>query len=191
MILSDLTLEKLGDDIVKPFDSNKQSREGGLSWGLTSYGYDIRLSPEEMYVVSKSPIQDVIDPKNFNQDDVGCYKDIETDEKGSFFYIPPHAHGLGVSLEYLIIPRQCLAFTLNKSTYIRSGLQIQTTVLEPEWEGYLTLELFNTTPYYLRVYANEGICQLVYLTGDKQCAISYQDHKGKYQYQENKIIFPK
>jgi dCTP deaminase len=191
MILSDFILEKLGEDIVKPFDSTKQSSDKGLSWGLTSYGYDIRLSPKEMYVVLKSPIQDEIDPKNFNKDDIGDYQELIEDENGSYFYLPPHAHGLGVSLEYLTIPRQCLAFTLNKSTYIRSGLQIQTTVLEPEWEGYLTLELFNTTPYYLRVYANEGICQLVYLTGKKPCLNSYQDHKGKYQYQENNIIFPK
>ena len=191
MILSDSTLEKLGNETVKPFDSNKNSQKKGLSWGLTSYGYDLSLSPKEFYVISNNPFKDEIDPKNFSKTDLGRYLTLEEDENGIFFKIPPYTHALGVSCEYITIPRQCLAFTLNKSTYIRAGLNIPTTVLEPEWEGFLTIEMFNNTPYYLRVYAHEGICQLIYMVGDKQCKKSYLDNQGKYQYQEEKVVFSK
>jgi len=195
MLLNDDELQEIG--LVEPF-SVESLQEGVLSWGLSAFGYDIRLSPEEMLCFSKrNPInlfrRLVIDPKNFTRERAKSFMTklpLEKEGKDSYFLIPPFSYCLGVSMEYIKIPNNTLSFTFNKSTYARCGLSVPATVLEPEWEGYLTLELNNETPFGIKVYAEEGICQLVSAKGNA-CKESYRKKGGKYMYQEQQVVFPK
>jgi dCTP deaminase len=149
-------------------------RKGVVSYGLSSYGYDIRVSNH--FKIFTNVNSAVVDPKNF---DSGSFVDFT----GDVCIIPPNSFVLSRTVEYFRIPRDVLVICLGKSTYARCGLIVNVTPLEPEWEGYLTLEISNTTPLPAKVYANEGISQLIFLGGDGECEQSYKDKKGKYQAQ--------
>jgi dCTP deaminase len=150
-------------------------RNGVISYGVSSYGYDIRVSNE--FKVFTNVNSAVVDPKNFVPQ---SFIDVVADE---FCIIPPNSFVLSRTVEYFRIPREVLVVCLGKSTYARCGLIVNVTPLEPEWEGFLTLEISNTTPLPAKVYANEGIAQLLFLAGDGICEQSYKDKKGKYQRQ--------
>ncbi len=143
-----------------------------ISYGLSSYGYDIRCSNE--FKIFTNVNNSIIDPKNF---DPKCFVDVV----GDVCIIPPNSFALTRSVEYMRIPRDVLVVCLGKSTYARCGAVVNVTPLEPEWEGHITLEISNTTTLPLKVYANEGIAQLLFFQSDEQCEISYADRAGKYQ----------
>jgi dCTP deaminase len=163
----------LDHDMIRPFVEN-QVREGVISFGLSSYGYDIRVS--DHFKVFTNVHMPIIDPKNF---DPNCFVDIE----GDVCIIPPNSFALAQTVERFIIPRNVLCICVGKSTYARTGLVVNVTPLEPEWEGFLTLEISNTTPLPAKIYANEGIAQLLFFESDEECETSYADRKGKYQNQ--------
>lgn len=144
-----------------------------ISYGLSSYGYDIRAADE--WKVFSNVHSNIVDPKNF---DINNFVDFSG--KG-YVIIPPNSFALGRSVEYLTIPRNVLAICLGKSTYARCGIIVNVTPLEPEWAGHITLEFSNTTPLPAKVYANEGVAQLLFLESDESCEVSYNDRKGKYQ----------
>lgn len=155
-----------------------------LSYGLSSYGYDIRLSPKEFKVFKHIP-GTVVNPKKFN------YRTLESvllqkDEFGDFFIIPANSYGLGVSLERIAMPSNVTAICIGKSTYARCGLICNCTPIEAGWEGHITLEFSNSSTTDCRIYANEGVAQLLFFEGE-QCATSYSDRQGKYQNQTEKI----
>lgn len=196
MLLSDNELRDL--ELVNPFHENL-NQKGVLSWGLSAYGYDIRLSSSEMLYFSRlNPFNLlqrnlVVDPKHFTREKARSFMSnlpLKQDGMDSYFLVPPFAYCLGVSMEYIQVPNNTLSFTFNKSTYARCGLSVPATVLEPEWEGYLTLELKNQTPFPVKVYAGEGICQLVSAKGNN-CNQSYRQRKGKYMYQDQEVVFPR
>lgn len=199
MLYSDKELAEI--DLVKPFDFLTQEKV--LSYGLSSYGYDVRLSSVEVFAIGRTNLDSLllnpndfiddlfIDPKNFSASHPAVQKlDLKEDKSGKFFIVPPLSYILGVTEEYIKIPPNALCFTLNKSTYARSGINVPVTVLEPEWEGYLTLEIKNENQVPTKVYAEEGICQLVLMKG-LPCKKSYESRKGKYQRQEKRVVFPK
>lgn len=157
--------------MIEPF-VEKQVRDGVISFGLSSYGYDMRVSRE--FKVFTNVFSAVIDPKNFSPQ---SFVDIETD----VCIIPPNSFALARSVEYFRIPRSVLCVTTGKSTFARCGIITNVTPLEPGWEGYVTLEISNTTPLPARVYANEGIAQVLFFEADEECEVSYADRKGKYQ----------
>ena len=159
--------------MIEPF-SDKQVRRG-ISFGVSSYGYDIRLSDE--FKVFDSDATKELDPKSGSADH---FIDIQADS----ILIPPNSFALGRSLEYFKIPRDIITICLGKSTYARMGIIVNVTPFEPEWEGYATISLSNTAPIPARVYANEGIAQLLFLEADETCLESYRDKKGKYQSQK-------
>lgn len=164
--------------MIKPFDDSSL-RKGVISFGLSSYGYDMRISNEFKLFRGKDIIDPKdIDPKNF------------MDFKGDFCIIPPNSFALGRSVEYFKIPRDVLAICVGKSTYARCGIIINVTPLEPEWEGYVTIEVSNTSPVPVKLYSNEGIAQVIFLGADSVCETSYQDRLGKYQAQKN-ITLPR
>jgi dCTP deaminase len=156
--------------MIEPF-VEKQTREGVISYGLSSYGYDARLAPE--FKIFTNVDNALIDPKDFS--DKGFVTRV-----GDHCIIPPNSFALGSTVEYFRIPRDVLVICLGKSTYARCGLIVNVTPLEPEWEGHVTLEISNTTPLPARVYAHEGICQFLFIQGAGPCEISYADRKGKY-----------
>jgi dCTP deaminase len=156
--------------MIEPF-VEAQKREGMISYGLSSYGYDARLSDE--FRIFTNVDNALIDPKNFSNESF-------VERKADTCIIPPNSFALARTVEYFRIPRDILVICLGKSTYARCGLIVNVTPLEPEWEGHVTLEISNTTPLPARVYANEGICQFLFLKGDGPCEISYADRKGKY-----------
>ncbi len=159
-----------------------------ISFGLTSYGYDIRLAPELKLFDKYS--DRVINPKQFD-DSILTNAKLETDNKGGeFFILPPHGFALGRSVESFKIPRDILVVCVGKSTYARCALIVNITPLEPMWEGEITLEFSNTTDLPIMLFANEGITQLLFLKGDEPCDISYADRNGKYQGQKG-ITLPK
>jgi dCTP deaminase len=160
--------------MIEPFE-DRQVREGVVSYGLSSYGYDIRVADE--FKVFTNINSTVVDPKNF---DARSFVDMKTD----VCIIPPNSFALARTLEYFRIPRDVLTVCVGKSTYARCGLIVNVTPFEPEWEGYVTLEISNTTPLPARVYANEGIAQVLFFQSDEPCEISYADKKGKYQKQQ-------
>ena len=166
--------------MIEPFVDG-QVREGNISYGLSSYGYDIRIADE--FKIFTNVNNAIIDPKNFSDDSF-------VDFKGDVCIIPPNSFVLGKTVEYFRIPRNTLTVCLGKSTYARCGLIVNVTPFEPEWEGYVTLEISNTTPLPAKVYANEGIAQVLFFRSDVECEISYADRKGKYQKQAG-IILPK
>ena len=156
--------------MIEPFE-DRQVREGVVSYGLSSYGYDIRVADE--FKVFTNINSTVIDPKQF---DPRSFVDIKTD----VCIVPPNSFALARTIEYFRIPRDVLTVCLGKSTYARCGIIVNVTPFEPEWEGYVTLEIRNTTPLPARIYANEGIAQVLFFQGDEPCEVSYADKKGKY-----------
>ena len=168
------------EGMITPFVDG-QVREGVISYGLSSYGYDIRVTDE--FKIFTNVHSAVVDPKNFNSDSF-------IDYKGEVCVIPPNSFVLAQTVEYFRIPRNVLTVCLGKSTYARCGLIVNVTPFEPEWEGYVTLEISNTTPLPARVYANEGIAQVLFFESDEVCETSYADRKGKYQKQQS-IVLPR
>lgn len=172
-----MALEK---GMIEPFVDH-QVREGVISFGVSSYGYDIRVADE--FKIFTNVFSAIVDPKNFDTRSM-------VDFKGDVCVIPPNSFALARTVEYFRIPRSVLTVCLGKSTYARCGLIVNVTPFEPEWEGYVTLEISNTTPLPARIYANEGIAQVIFFEADELCEISYADKKGKYQNQQS-IILPK
>lgn len=156
-----------------------------ISYGLSSYGYDIRLSSKEFKVFKHIP-GTIVNPKSFNPDNLESVK-LQRDSWGDYFIIPAHSYGLGVAIERLEMPADLTAICLGKSTYARAGLIVNVTPAESMWRGNLTLEISNSSSADCRVYANEGICQLLFLRG-KPCEVSYEDRQGKYQDQPEEIV---
>lgn len=190
-VLADWEIKQLAQEqeMISPFVDRLVSKENGrklLSYGLGSYGYDIRLSPEQCLIFGKVQAGDC-DPKDF---DPGILKPAELleDERGKYFLLPPYGYCLGVAMERLKLPRDVTVVAVGKSTYARSGILVNITPAEAMWEGYLTLEISNCTGLFNRIYANEGITQLLFYRGNP-CAVSYQDRKGKYQDQPAEVVF--
>jgi dCTP deaminase len=170
----------LENGMIDPYADNKV-RKGTISYGVSSYGYDIRVADE--FKIFTNVFSAVVDPKNFDPRSM-------VDYKGEVCIIPPNSFALARTIEYFRIPRGVLTVCLGKSTYARCGIIVNVTPFEPEWEGYVTLEISNTTPLPARIYANEGIAQVLFFEADEECEISYADKKGKYQGQQS-IVLPK
>ena len=166
--------------MIEPF-IDRQMREGVISYGVSSYGYDIRVA--DVFKIFTNVYSATVDPKNF---DVRSMVDFQ----GDVCTIPPNSFALARSVEYFHIPRGVLTICLGKSTYARCGIIVNVTPFEPEWEGYVTLEISNTTPLPAKIYANEGLAQVLFFEADEPCEVSYADKKGKYQ-KQNSIILPK
>ena len=166
--------------MIEPF-VERQTKEGVISYGLSSYGYDARVSNE--FKIFTNVDSAIVDPKNFSE---AGFVSREVD----VCVIPPNSFALARSVEYFRVPRDVLVICLGKSTYARCGLIVNVTPLEPEWEGHVTLEISNTTPLPAKVYANEGLCQFLFLKGDGACEISYADRAGKYMHQRG-VTLPK
>ncbi len=175
-VKSDRWIRKMARErrMIEPF-SDGQFREGVISYGLSSYGYDARIADE--FKIFTNINHTIVDPKDF---DPRSFVDV----KGEQCIIPPNSFALARTVEYFRIPRDVIVCCLGKSTYARCGIIVNVTPLEPEWEGIVTLEVSNTTPLPARIYAGEGIAQFVFLGGDEPCEISYADKKGKYQAQQ-------
>ena len=166
--------------MIEPFE-DRQVREGIVSFGLSSYGYDIRVADE--FKVFTNINNTVVDPKNF---DPRSFVDIKTD----VCIVPPNSFALARTIEFFRIPRNVLVLCLGKSTYARCGIIVNVTPLEPEWEGHVTLEFSNTTPLPAKIYANEGVAQVIFFESDEVCDTSYKDRGGKYQGQQG-VTLPK
>jgi len=182
MLKSDRWIRKMSleRDMINPF-SEKQVREGVISYGLSSYGYDLRVADE--FKIFTNVNNALVDPKNFDEK---SFVNITTD----ICIVPPNSFALARSVEYFKIPRSILTICVGKSTYARCGIIVNVTPFEPEWEGFVTLEISNTTPLPARIYANEGLCQILFFESDEICETSYADRKGKYQAQKG-IVLPK
>lgn len=197
MILNDLDIRRLCSNVdsppmISPFYTRQVRHASGtgvpaISYGTSSFGYDLQLSPTGMKVFL-SNTDDVIDPKNFRESDLYDIS-VQSDKTGTYYILPPFSYALGVTVETFNIPRNIVAICVGKSTYARSGLIVNTTPLEPGWRGKVVLEFANATSSPLKVYANEGIAQVVFLFGDEP-ETSYADRSGKYQDQEG-IVTPK
>jgi dCTP deaminase len=157
--------------LIVPF-TGEQVREGVISWGLSSYGYDVRIADEFKVFTNLSTT--IVDPKDFDERSL-------VDLRGPVCTIPPNSFALGRTVERFRIPRNVLAICLGKSTYARCGIIVNVTPFEPEWEGHATLEISNTTPLPARIHAGEGIAQVVFLEAPEACEVSYKDRQGKYQ----------
>jgi len=181
-IKSDSWIRRMAQEkrMIEPFVDG-QIREGVISYGLSSYGYDIRVSNE--FKIFTNVHSAIVDPKNFNPKSF-------VDFTGDICVIPPNSFVLAQTVEYFRIPRDVLTICVGKSTYARCGLIVNVTPFEPEWEGYVTLEISNTTPLPARIYANEGISQVLFFQSDEICETSYADRKGKYQKQQS-IVLPR
>jgi dCTP deaminase len=166
--------------MIEPF-VDTQVRAGVVSYGVSSYGYDVRVGNE--FKVFTNVFNTVVDPKRF---DPRSFVDIVADE----CIIPPNSFALAATIEYFRIPRDILTVCLGKSTYARCGIIVNVTPFEPEWEGHVTIEISNTTPLPAKIYANEGIAQVLFFQSDEVCARSYKDKKGKYQAQRG-VTLPK
>jgi dCTP deaminase len=173
-----MALEK---EMIVPF-VDKQVRNGAISYGLSSYGYDVRVG--EDFKIFTNAYGATVDPKNF---DTKAFVDVKT---GTFCTIPPNSFALARTVEYFKIPRKVITICLGKSTYARCGIIVNVTPFEPEWEGHVTIEISNTTPLPAKIYANEGIAQVLFFESDEECETSYADKKGKYQAQRE-ITLPK
>ena len=167
-------------DMINPFEE-KQVRAGVISYGVSSYGYDLRVADE--FKIFTNVMSAIVDPKNFDE---RSFVPVTTE----CCLIPPNSFALARSVEYFKIPRDILTICVGKSTYARCGIIVNVTPFEPEWEGFVTLEISNTTPLPAKVYANEGLCQILFFQSDEPCEISYKDKKGKYQAQKG-IVLPK
>ena len=166
--------------MIEPFVDN-QVRDGAISFGVSSYGYDIRVTDE--FKIFTNVHSAIVDPKKFDRRSM-------VDFKGDVCIIPPNSFALARTVEYFRIPRNVLTVCVGKSTYARCGIIVNVTPFEPEWEGFVTLEISNTTPLPAKIYANEGIAQVLFFEADEECDISYADKKGKYQKQDG-IILPR
>jgi dCTP deaminase len=166
--------------MIKPFADN-QVRDGVISFGVSSYGYDIRVADE--FMIFTNVYSAIVDPKHFDPNSM-------VDYKGDVCVIPPNSFALARTVEYFRIPRNVLTVCVGKSTYARCGIIVNVTPFEPEWEGFVTLEISNTTPLPAKIYANEGIAQVLFFEADEACETSYADKKGKYQKQQS-IVLPK
>ena len=170
--------------MIEPFVDG-QVRDGVISYGLSSYGYDIRVADEFKIFQPelKSSKSIVVDPKAF---DANSFADF----KGETCIIPPNSFVLGRTVEYFCVPRSVLTLCVGKSSYARCGIIVNVTPFEPEWEGYVTLEISNTTPLPAKIYGGEGIAQVIFFEADEECDTSYADRKGKYQRQQS-IVLPR
>jgi len=166
--------------MIEPFE-DKQVKGQVISYGVSSFGYDIRVATE--FKIFTNVFGATVDPKHFDPKSM-------VDFEGQVCIIPPNSFALARTVEYFRIPRSVLTVCLGKSTYARSGIIVNVTPFEPEWEGFVTLEISNTTPLPAKIYANEGIAQVLFFEADEECEISYADKKGKYQKQQS-IVLPK
>ena len=176
-IKSDTWIRQMAKEekMIEPFEPDQVRTVNGdrvISYGTSSYGYDIRCSSEFKIFTNIHAV--TVDPKAFSDDSF-------VDHKGDFCVIPPNSFALARTVEYFRIPRSVLTICLGKSTYARCGIIVNVTPFEPEWEGHATLEFSNTTPLPAKVYANEGVAQVIFFEADSQCEISYRDRGGKYQ----------
>jgi dCTP deaminase len=173
MIKSDRWIRRMAHEhgMIEPFTDGQVS-EGVISYGLSSYGYDMRVSDE--FRIFHNALSPLVDPKSFDERSFIEYQ-------GDFCIVPPNSFALARSVEYFRIPRNVLTICVGKSTYARCGIITNVTPFEPEWEGHVTLEISNTTPLPARIYANEGIAQVLFFESDEDCETSYADKKGKYQ----------
>ena len=170
---------------IEPFEENIK-RSGRVSYGVSSYGYDIRVG--SVFKIFTNVNAEVIDPKKFSD---RSFVTVDTDETGrDYVLIPPNSFALCETVEVVEMPRDCLAICVGKSTYARCGIIVNVTPLEPEWRGKVTIEISNTTPLPAKIYANEGIAQVLFFQGDEPCEVSYKDKKGKYQAQRG-VTLPK
>ncbi len=181
-IKSDKWIRKMAQEhgMIEPFVEG-QVKQGVISYGVSSYGYDIRVADE--FKIFTNVNSAIVDPKKFDPKSM-------VDFKGDVCIIPPNSFALARTIEYFRIPRNVLTICLGKSTYARCGIIINVTPFEPEWEGYVTLEISNTTPLPAKIYANEGISQVLFFESDEECEVSYADRKGKYMHQQT-IVLPK
>lgn len=166
--------------MIAPFEE-RQVRSGVISYGLSSYGYDIRVADE--FKIFTNVNTTIVDPKCFDERSF-------VDFKGDVCIVPPNSFALARTVEYFKIPRNVLTVCLGKSSYARCGIILNVTPFEPEWEGFATLEISNTTPLPAKIYANEGIAQVIFFESDEPCLVSYGDKKGKYQAQHD-ITLPR
>ena len=186
-IKSDKWIRRMAEQhgMIEPFEPHqvKLSADGQrmVSYGTSSYGYDIRCSSEFRLFTNLNST--IVDPKNF---DPNSFVEVNAD----YCIIPPNSFALARTVEYFRIPRNVLTVCLGKSTYARCGIIVNVTPFEPEWEGYVTLEFSNTTPLPAKIYANEGACQFLFLKGDRPCEVSYADRAGKYMRQTG-VTLPK
>jgi dCTP deaminase len=174
-VMSDIWIRQMATEhgMIEPFVES-QKRDGVISYGLSSYGYDARVSDD--FKIFTNVDSAVIDPKSFSAESF-------VDRKVPVCIIPPNSFALAHTIEYFRIPRDTLVICLGKSTYARCGIIVNVTPLEPEWEGQVTIEISNTTPLPAKIYAFEGICQFLFLKGDQPCETSYADKAGKYMRQ--------
>lgn len=181
-IKSDRWIRRMAKEfkMIEPFEEGQVSHDK-ISFGTSSYGYDIRVADE--YKIFTNVYSAVVDPKNFDPKSM-------IDFKGDACLIPPNSFALAITVEYFRIPRNIMTICVGKSTYARCGIIVNVTPFEPEWEGYVTLEISNTTPLPAKIYSNEGIAQVLFFESDEPCETSYADKKGKYQYQKS-IELPK
>ncbi|MDR2067174.1 MAG: dCTP deaminase [Endomicrobium sp.] len=175
MVKNDKWIKKMAleQGLIEPFEPN-QVREGNISFGTSSYGYDMRVSNEFM-IMNRNV--NILDPKNA----VDIFNPVVVED---FIEIPPDSTVLGKTVEYFRIPRDIVTIAFGKSTYARCGIFVNITPFEPQWEGYATLSIANTTILPVKVYANEGIAQVLFLQASETCEVSYADRKGKYQAQK-------
>jgi dCTP deaminase len=163
---------------IEPFEDNVK-RAGRVSFGVSSYGYDLRVG--SVFKIFTNVNSEIIDPKHFSDK---SFVTVDTEQTGKdHVLIPPNSFALCETVEHVTMPRDYLAICVGKSTYARCGIIVNVTPIEPEWSGKITLEISNTTPLPAKIYANEGIAQLIFLKGERTCAVSYADKKGKYQNQ--------
>ena len=166
--------------MIEPY-VDKQTTKGAISYGVSAYGYDIRVSDE--FKVFTDVFYTVVDPKNFDEKSFVTIVNKEC-------IIPPNSFALARTVEYFRIPRSTITVCVGKSTYARCGIIVNVTPFEPEWEGYVTLEISNTTPLPAKIYANEGVAQLLFFESDEQCEVTYKSRDGKYQGQRG-VTLPK
>lgn len=181
MVKNDRWIKEMSEKgMITPFAEN-QVREGVISYGISAYGYDMRIT--DKFKIFTNVNSTIIDPKKFDPNSL-------IDFKGDVCIIPPNSFVLATSVEYFKIPRNVIVICLGKSTYARCGIVVNVTPLEPEWEGHVTIEISNTTPLPAKIYANEGIAQVIFLGAEEMCRVSYKDKAGKYQAQKG-ITLPK
>lgn len=181
-VKSDRWIRRMAQEekMIDPF-VDRQMREGVISYGVSSYGYDMRVADE--FRIFTNVNSTTVDPKRFDSRSF-------VEFKGEICIIPPNSFALARSVEYFRIPRNILTICVGKSTYARCGIIVNVTPFEPEWEGFVTLEISNTTPLPAKIYANEGLCQVIFFESDESCEVSYRDKKGKYQSQGG-IVLPR
>ena len=181
-VKSDRWIRRMAEEqrMIEPF-SEKQVREGVISYGVSSYGYDVRIADE--FKIFTNINSTIVDPKRFDPRSF-------VDFRGEVCIIPPNSFALARTVEYFRIPRNVITVCVGKSTYARCGIIVNVTPFEPEWEGIVTLEVSNTTPLPAKIYANEGIAQVLFFESDEVCETSYADKKGKYQAQ-NGLTLPR